>query len=294
MSIVESSIQRLKGARAEGRAAVAPREVVAPRESEPPPAPVTVRWPADPEPVSIDTTRLTQRGLCAQGPFLRRQQEDYRLIRRQVTSASRQRPSPDQPPVGPIVVVTSALDGEGKTYTALNLALSFASELDGDVLLIDGDTTRHRLSSALGIANTDGLLQALERRDGDVISMTRATSLGRLHVLSAGARREGADDIASLARVGPLFDSLRTALEGHTIIVDSPPVLLSSGAALLAECAGQVLFVVRAGVTPQNLVQQAIGQIRESVPVGLVLNDWTPVNSEEHYAYTRYYGEMSP
>jgi len=302
MSIVQSTIERMKANRmAEGRTAEArPLEAHNVRPAKPAAElsqtlandlPTAIVWPETSEPpVVVDVRKLRDHGLYASPDFARRQQEDYRALRREVIAATGQRPSPDAPPVGPIVAVTSALPGEGKSYTAVNLALSMASEGIRDVVLIDADTVRRRTTEVLQMTALPGLLELLSRPGKSFKEFVRHTTVEKLHVIPAGQRHEGASDLFSVGRVGPLFAAIAAAMHGHIVVVDTPPILLSSDTPVLTDCAGQVLLVVRAGHTLQDSVKEAASRIKVSVPVGVVLNDWNPVLPSERRAYPSYEG----
>ena len=297
MSIVQSTIERMKATRAAESRLTEPRVAVKPAGRSAPEAvhgaaasnmPSSV-WPeTQGPPVVVDVARLRNQGFYASPDFVRRQQEDYRSLRREVIAATRQRPSPESPPIGPIVAITSALPGEGKSYTAMNLALSVASEGIHDVLLIDADTVRRRTTEVLEMGALPGLLQLLEKPARNFMEYVRPSTIERLRVLPAGQRHEGASDLFSLGRVGPLFAAISAALQGHIVIVDTPPILLSSDTPVITDSAGQVLLVVRAGHTLQDSVKDAASRIKTSVPVGVVLNDWNPVLPSELRAYRGY------
>jgi protein-tyrosine kinase len=291
VSIVQSAMERLKSSRAADPRAVrtaaqtAPAAVLATNANLPLPVP----WPETGAPrVEIDTGRLSERGLYPHSDHAHRQQEDYRTIRREVISATRQKPAPDAAAIGPIVVVTSALSGEGKSYTALSLALSIASEGIHEVLLIDADTVRHSITTAVDLGDAPGLVELLARPGRSFMEYARQTSVERLRVLPAGRAFEGASDLFSLGRVGPLFAAINSALDGHIAIIDTAPILLCSETPVLTDTAGQVLLVVRAGHTLQDSLKDAASRIKESVPVGLVLNDWDPLLASERQVYRGY------
>ncbi len=287
MSIVQSALDRMKAARpAEIRPGKAAAKAATPTSEPPPHSP---NWrPATAPIVSIDPERLRELGLYPSPSFLRRQQEDYRGIRREVISATHQRPQTEGAEIGPIVVVTSALPGEGKSYTALNLAISIASEGTYDVLLIDGDTVRSSLSQALDVRDSPGLIELLSNPATNFMDHVRHTSIERLYLLPAGRPFEGASDLFSAGRVGPLFAAIGAALAGHIVIVDTPPILLSSDTPVITDAAGQVLLVVRAGQTLQDAVRDAASRIRETIPVGAVLNGWDPILPSEKQTYRGY------
>jgi receptor protein-tyrosine kinase len=163
-----------------------------------------------------------------------------------------------------------------------------ASEGIHDVLLIDGDTVRHSLSSAFDLEASPGLIDVLARPGKDFMQFTHPTSIDRLRFLAAGRHYDGASDLFSVGRVAPLFAAIGAALEGHVVIVDTAPILLSSETPVLTDTAGQVLLVIRAGLTLQDSIKEAASRIKSSVPVGLVLNAWEPVLPSEKKAYNGY------
>jgi Mrp family chromosome partitioning ATPase len=242
------------------------------------------RWSTQP-PIDLDIERLRGRGLFPPARFVPCLQEEYRTIRREIIAASCERVGPDDEAVGPIVVLTSALPGEGKSYTALNLALSIASEDLHDVLLIDADTVKRTISAACGLEGRSGLMELLANPGSGLAEHVHPTTAARLFVLPAGTRTRASADLFCAGRVVPLFASIRAAMMGHFVIVDSPPILLSSDTSILADVAGQVLVVVRAGRSFQDTVKEAVSRIRESIPVGVVLNGWSPMLASERRTY---------
>jgi protein-tyrosine kinase len=245
-------------------------------------------------PVEVDQSRLFAAGLFAPPEAAQRQQQEYRKLRRELIMATGVRRTEDNAAVGPIIVVTSALPGDGKTYSAANIALSIASQGTHDVLLIDGDTIKHGITSAFGLEQEPGLLELLGESPGCHFGeYVKPTSLGRLFILPSGVRKDGAADLFSLGRIEPLFDAIRAELAGQIVVVDSPPILLSSETQALTDVAGQVVFVVRAGVTLHDSVSDALSRIRESVPVGIVLNAWEPALPSDKRAYSAYDSYMT-
>lgn len=294
MSIVQAALERAKANRVAEARTIAPssKPAVASLGSvaDATPARVPLSWPARSTVIQIDRERLRERSLYPVADSGHRLQDDYRSIRREVTSAMQQWPLPEGPTVGPIVVVTSALPGDGKSFTALNLALSIASEGIHEVLLIDGDTVRRSITTAMGVEDSPGLIELLVGGGRDFMELTHATSVERLHFLPAGRRFDGASDLFSNGRVGPLFTAMRSMLDGQVVIVDTAPLLLSSETPVLTDAAGQVLLVVRAGTTLQDSIKDAASRIKSTVPVGLVLNAWEPVLPSEKKTYDSYEG----
>jgi protein-tyrosine kinase len=290
MSIVQSAIERLRkgGSHPEELrpAAAAPVAVREPTAEVRTPAPV--QWRADLAAPECTLEKLCAAGLYPSNDFVQRVREEYRGIRRHVISASREKVPPAERPLGPLVLVTSAMPGDGKSFTAVNLALSMAREGVRDVLLIDADTVRHTVSTACGLRERPGLTDLLTDKSASFRDYSFSTGIQRLYVLPAGDPARQATDLFSAARVGPLFESLRAAIGEGFVIVDTPPILMSNDTAVMTDLAGQVLLVVRAGTTLQDMAHEAIGRVREGVPVGLVLNGWSPLLPSEKKTYVAY------
>ncbi len=291
MSIVQSTLDRLRKSQpgpddSVRGAAHVDGKAVARAEKRTGPAPVP--WRAELAAPECDAEKLRTAGLYPTKDFLPRVREEYRTIRRQVLAASLEKIGPTQQSVGPIMVVTSAMPGDGKSYTALNLAVSIAREGVRDVLLVDGDTIRHTISSACGLQDRPGLCEVLGGQAADFLDVSFSTGIPHLHVLPAGDRSRASTDLFCAARVGPLFESLRAAMGDHFVVIDTPPILMSNDTAVLADVAGQVLLVVRAGTTLHDAAREAVAKVNKHVPLGVVLNGWTPVLASEKKAYQAY------
>lgn len=290
MTIVETALQRLKNARGqepEKRAAVAPQ----PGESPPGPRahsgiPAPIRWPTALPAADFDLSRLEAAGLYPPERSAARLRNEYRAIRREVVGASQEKVPASGQPVGPIVAVTSAAPGDGKSYTALNLALSIAGQGVYDVLLVDADFVKRTISLACGLGDRTGLAELLGHPAASFFDYAYPTRTPRLHVLPAGIGARSAHDLFAPARVAAAFGAMRAAMAEHIVIVDTPPILASSDTSVVLDVVGQVLLVVRAGKSLQDSVREAVNRIRKTVPVGVILNDWTPLLPSEKNTYT--------
>jgi protein-tyrosine kinase len=177
----------------------------------------------------------------------------------------------DQHTQAQICMVTSALPGDGKTFTSMNLALNIARERDHSVLLVDGDVVKSRLTHLLELENRRGLVDALVDKYLDVESLTLSLDVPGLSILPAGRKEDSSTELISSARM--LEVVARLTLDPRRIVLfDSGPLLMSSEARALGHIAGQVIVVVRAGGTPQRAVEDAIAQLGEGRLSGLVLN----------------------
>jgi receptor protein-tyrosine kinase len=183
------------------------------------------------------------------------------------------------------VMVTSALPGEGKTFTAANLALSIAMELEDAVLLIDGDVAHPKLLQLLGVRESPGLLDLLSRPDAALEDFVVQTNLDRLMLLPAGMHQRRATELLASDRMSQLMDTLASRLPGHIIIFDSPPLLPTTEARVLATHAGQIVMVVAADSTSRQAVEEALATIERCECVMMLLNKAEGSGGAYSYGY---------
>ena len=191
-------------------------------------------------------------------------------------------------PNGNLIMIASALPGAGKTFMSLNLAMSMATELDWTVLLIDGDVSRPSLSRGLGLADAPGLVNLLEQERGDLANYAYGTNLPGLRVLPAGPTRHNVKELLGSQRMRTLISDLTEHHHRQIVIFDSPPLLLTSEARVLASYVGQVVMVIEAGVTPRRSVRDAIETLDPSKAINLVLNKNWQTLSLGDYQYAGY------
>lgn len=176
-------------------------------------------------------------------------------------------------PHGNLIMVTSALEGDGKTFSAICLALSIAMEQDKHVLFVDGDTAKAEAGKTIGVpSDAPGLINLLEDRGASPEDYILDTNMEKLRVLPAGSVHTHANELLASARTQELILELAEEDPTRVIVFDSPPMLLTTEAAILASFMGQIVFIVSADQTPQHAVTQAIEHISEDKMVGMVLN----------------------
>jgi exopolysaccharide/PEP-CTERM locus tyrosine autokinase len=171
-----------------------------------------------------------------------------------------------------IVLVTSSLPGEGKTFLSVNLSISLASEIDQTVLLIDGDFRRRSTSELLRIGESPGLIDLLEARGTGVPDVLLRTNIEHLAVIPAGRPHALVDELFASEVAGNVLAEISARYDDRIVIIDAPPVLLTSEPMVLAQWARHVLFVVEADVTPQQRVLGALKILQADGKVRLVLN----------------------
>jgi exopolysaccharide/PEP-CTERM locus tyrosine autokinase len=190
---------------------------------------------------------------------------------------------------GNLIMVTSSVPGEGKTYTAVNLALSIAQERDHTVLLVDCDVTKQGASHMLGLANRPGLVDVLENDTFSIGDALLRTDVAELSVLCAGKQHEYVTELLASQRMSSLVDEMISRYDDRVIIFDAPPLLPTPQTQVLAALVGQIVFVIEAGKTPQAVVEQAVELIPDDKATGLVMNKSEGLTGHSGYYYG-YYG----
>jgi receptor protein-tyrosine kinase len=185
-------------------------------------------------------------------------------------------------------MVASALPGEGKSFTSVNLAFNMALEKDTSVLLVDADLPKPQISNVFGVGREPGLVDALLDDTLDVESLVIPTSVRGLSVLSAGCPDANATELLASDRMQRLVTSLVTADPRRIVLCDSPPLLLTTESRVLASAVGQIVIVVRAESTTHQAVVDALACIPEGKSVGLVLNQCRTAPAHEYYGYGEY------
>jgi len=170
------------------------------------------------------------------------------------------------------ILVCSAHSGEGKSFCAINLALSLAAEQGREVLLVDADFGKPGLPARLGLKAGPGLMDALADPMIAVEDIVIRTDVPTLGVLPAGQRSNSDTEYLASSRTEQLLDRLTAERPERIIVFDSPPLLAASAAAVLASHAAIALLVVRADVTPESAVREAAGMLKGGAQVQLLLN----------------------
>lgn len=234
--------------------------------------------------ISVDRERLRNAGYLPAMQRERQFADHYRQIKRpliaNVAEAAESRRANAR-----LIMVASALPGDGKTFTSINLALSIARERDVSVVLVDGDVAKPHVSGIFGIDQEPGLLAALSEHTDDVDSFLVTTDIPGLSLLPAGKPHEGSPELIASERMARVMALLTASDPKRIILFDSPPLLVSSESRALVKIAGQMVLVVRAGKTPRQAVLDAIGLVGESCPINLVLNQGTVESSDGYYGY---------
>ena len=221
--------------------------------------------------LTINWTSMQEKGMLT--PEMARSQmaEEYRIIKRPLLMNAF--PDGDNGiEHANLILVTSSVPGEGKTFTAANLALSIAMERDKWVLLVDADVAKPSVSKLLGIKPQAGLIDMLIGSGLRLSDMLIRTDIPNFSILPAGALHQHSTELLASDAMKRLAKELSERYTDRIVIFDSPPLLAATQAPVLANLVGQVVLVVEAEVTPQYIVQESIAKLSSCKVLGCVLN----------------------
>jgi protein-tyrosine kinase len=236
---------------------------------------------------AIATAALERAGMFDWSHGRSRIAEEFRLAHRQLLRAAFA-PSAERG-VANLVMVTSAKPGEGKTFTALNLAGSVASQGDHDVLLIDVDFKRESICRALGLADAAGVLDLAANPNLDPAAMILRTEMEHLSILPVGRERSRDSEPVASRDMTQVIQRLGRQYSNRLLILDATPCLSTSDPAAIAPVVGQILFVIEAERTQRDEVEASLDLIQTCRSIVLLLNKMQVSNRYTFGAYSNYY-----
>ena len=234
--------------------------------------------------VTIDLNRLQELGVITGYDGKSRIAEEFRIIKRPLIQDAFNR-SEGHARNSNLIMVTSALAGEGKTFCSINLAMSIAMEMDHTVLLIDADVARPTMPRYLGIKSEQGLMDVLLNDNVDLTDVIMRTNIEKLSVLLAGRKSLRSTELLASQSMSNLLTDISRRYHDRIIIFDSPPLLLTTESRVLATQMGQVVMVVESEITPQKQVMEALQQIESCSDIKLIYNKSNLATSSSYYGY---------
>jgi len=239
-----------------------------------------------PEAVRLNLESLRLRGFVPPDTNEGRISQEFRVIKRPlIANAFGKGVAPVRN--GKRVMVTSTFPGEGKSFCAINLAMSIAAERDHKVLLVDADVARPSVPRELGIETEEGLMELLLDDHLDVEQFVLPTNVEKLAILPAGRRHQQATELLASAAMTRLLEQISARYPDRLVIFDSPPLLVTTESRVLASYMGQIVLVVEAGKTPREAMKESLAMLDGSEVIGLVLNK---AKGTEGGGYGGYYG----
>jgi protein-tyrosine kinase len=239
--------------------------------------------------VAIDRKRLRDNGFIVPDAAPGSLAEEFRIVKRQLLLNASGAATGKPLDRGRMILVCSAQPNDGKTFCAVNLALSLASERDTDVLLVDADVAKPEILSTLGIEGGPGLMDALEDPSVDVESLIIRTDIPKLSILAAGRQANNDTEMLASARTKAVLDGLADNHPSRIIIFDSAPALAASPASVLALNVGQVMMVVRADRTTESELRDALALVDGCPNISLLLNGSSYFGG--NHSFGSYYGQ---
>ncbi|HEY0065159.1 MAG TPA: XrtA-associated tyrosine autokinase [Telluria sp.] len=289
MSIIEKAAKRMDEKRdaaalqhpaeAVVQAAAAPAPAPAPAAAafsaaSPAAAPAQAEAPrARPAPkrVELDLNHMRDSGMVTAAGGRTTLVEDFRIIKRPLIKRAFAARTPGDKP-GNLIMITSSLPGEGKTYCAINLAMSIAMELDHTVLLVDADVARPSVLRVLGLPAQRGLMDILLDDKIDMADVMLRTNVDTLSLLPAGTSNPRATELLASQTMSHFVTEIANRYPDRIVIFDSPPLLLTSEAHVLASHMGQIVVVVESETTTQHAVKESLRQLEGCSNVNLIYN----------------------
>ncbi len=237
---------------------------------------------------SLSFTTLENLGYLSPKQSRSRLAEEYRLIKRPlIRNAFAQGAVAVER--GNLIMLTSALQGEGKTFTTLNLAISMAMEYDYTVMLVDSDVLRPALSRFLGFEQRRGLVDVLRDPQINLADIIVRTGMPKLRVIPAGPVASRTTELLASEAMRHLTEELAKRYPDRIVLFDAPPLLLTSEASVLAHWMGQIMVVVEEGRTSESAVKEAVALLDKNKALGTILNKSRGF-LRGYYYYGGYYG----
>lgn len=210
--------------------------------------------------------------------------EEFRAIKRKVLSNA----------FGPlsktlnnsnIIMVSSANPHEGKTFTAVNLALSIALEQDKTVLLVDADVLRPNVMKTLGVTYDNGLMEYLLGEVDDISEVMYYTNVDKLRIIPAGKSHHLSTEMLASEKMLEIVNDFATRYSDRVVIFDSPPLLGINETAIMTNLAGQAVVVIEEGKTKLADISSAVEQLNPDMAKGFVVNKSQKSNAGLGYGY---------
>lgn len=250
---------------------------------------VSALQPAASRSVQIDRNRLLASGMIVPDTPTSLIAEEFRVLKQPLLANAsphgRSRPIRN----ANLIMVTSALPQEGKSFVAVNLAMSIAMELERTALLVDADVARPSLPGLLGLEPQTGLLDVLQDKSMQIGDVMLRTDVEKLNLVMAGTSHSRATELLASEAMASLVDEIANRYPDRIVIFDSPPLLMTTQARALARHMGQIVFVVHAEQTLQSAVKEALSTISACPVKYMVLNQMRSVN-QLVYGYDYRYG----
>jgi receptor protein-tyrosine kinase len=237
--------------------------------------------------VRLDFRALRQNGCITPDNMTSAISNEFRGIKRKLLQKVRDPQT--RAAVSNLIMVTSSLPGEGKTFSSINLALSLAAERGLQVLLIDADVIRPSVGNMFVAPPNEGLTDLLSGRVGHVSDVLyRCADIPNLAVIFAGNPSVNTPELISSGKMANLCRELSARYPDRVIVLDTPPVLASAEPAILASYVHHLIMVVAADQTDRHQLSKSLESVASCRSVNLLFNKAPSWNEPEYVAYYGY------
>jgi receptor protein-tyrosine kinase len=243
--------------------------------------------PTNPKRIRLDFRALRQNGMITPDNMTSAISNEFRGIKRKLLQKVRDPKT--RLAVNNLIMITSSLPGEGKTFSSINLALSLAAEKGLHVLLIDADIIRPSVGNMFVSPPQEGLTELLNGTIGNVSDvLCRCVDIPNLSVIFSGNPKSGSPELISSSQMVNLCRELSNRYPDRVIVLDTPPVLASSEAAILASYVHQVIMVVSADQTDKHQLRTSLEAVSSCQNINLLFNkapNWNEAEYQSYYGY---------
>lgn len=239
--------------------------------------------------LTIDLEELDERGFVSVNNARKVINEEYREIKRKLLRNAFGALSKTLKNSN-IIMVSSARPSEGKTFTAINLALSFASEQDKTVLLVDADVLKPNVTRTLRVTPGVGLMEYLLDENKDISDVLYRTNIDKLRIIPAGKTHHLSTELLASERMNETIDEFSNRYPDRIVIIDTPPLIGINESAVLASFAGQAVIVTEEGRTKLNDINNIVDRLNPDMAVGFVVNKAVNESADNGNYYGYYYG----
>jgi exopolysaccharide/PEP-CTERM locus tyrosine autokinase len=233
--------------------------------------------------IEINFSKLSEMGFLTPEDNASSIAQELRIIKRPILTNATHKAGRNKAKNN-LLVVTSAVPGEGKTFSAINLAISIALEVDQRVLLVDADNARAGISDALSFDAGLGLSDLLSDSTLSIDDVLIHTNMPNLTLISAGAQKPNMTELFASDAMRRVLTDMSNRYPDRIVIFDSSPITVTTEARVLASLVNQILLVVEANGTPQQVVKTAIENLGKDKEIGIMLNK-TLSNNVTGYGY---------
>jgi exopolysaccharide/PEP-CTERM locus tyrosine autokinase len=219
----------------------------------------------------LDQEQLTHRGLLAPLDQAIPVTDEFRRVKRPLIDNALNTEGADGEHMN-LIMVASALPGAGKTFCSVNLAASISLERELNVLLVDADVAKPHISTAFGLGDRPGLIDILADETISIDDVLVRTDLNDIQVLPAGRKHPQSTELLASERMAAVMHELATRYTDRIVVIDSPPLLITSEAQAVARQVGQIALIVETGVTTDNNIRDALELLDRDKAINVILN----------------------